>query len=162
MQLAPAKSASQLYRDLAPLEQEDVYTLSECERMAGVIAKIHQLKRDRDATILAHNYQRPEIFEVADFVGDSLELARRGAAADASVIVLSGVHFMAETAKILSPQKTVLIPDLRAGCSLAESVNADDLRERRDQLRSVYPDLQVVAYVNTSAAVKAVVDVCCT
>jgi quinolinate synthase len=130
--------------------------------MASLIAEIRALKKERGAAILAHNYQRPEIFEVADFVGDSLELARRGSELDEDVIVFCGVHFMAESAKILSPEKTVLLPDMRAGCSLADSVEPDELVERRDELRKVYPDLQVVAYVNTSAAVKAVVDVCCT
>ena len=135
---------------------------AECDRLADTIARIQALKRERNAVILAHNYQRPEIFEVADFVGDSLELARQGQQLGADVIVFCGVHFMAETAKILSPEKTVLLPDLRAGCSLADSVDPDELVERRDELRKLYPDLQVVAYVNTTAAVKAVVDVCCT
>jgi quinolinate synthase len=125
--------------------------------------EIKELKRERNAVILAHNYQTPEIFHgVADIVGDSLALAREAMKVDAEVIVLAGVHFMAETAKLLNPAKRVLIPDLRAGCSLADSVDPDDLVERRDELRRLYPDLQVVAYVNTTAAVKAVVDVCCT
>jgi quinolinate synthase len=156
------KTGSELRAALSGLGQERVYSAEECERLAATIQRINTLKRERNAVILAHNYQRPEIFEVADFVGDSLELARRGKAMDAEVIVLCGVHFMAETAKILSPEKTVLLPDLRAGCSLADSVDPDELVERRDELRTLYPDLQVVAYVNTSAAVKAVVDVCCT
>jgi quinolinate synthase len=158
----PAKSGTDLAQVLTRLHQPDVYTPAECDRLAALCARIGALKRERNAVILAHNYQRPEIFEVADFVGDSLELARQGQRMDADVIVLCGVHFMAETAKILSPEKTVLLPDLRAGCSLAESIDADALVERRDELRRLYPDLQVVAYVNTSAAVKAVVDVCCT
>jgi quinolinate synthase len=109
--------------------------------------------------VLAHNYQTPEIYHgVADFTGDSLALAQFGAATDAEVIVLAGVHFMAETAKILSPEKTVLIPDLRAGCSLAASITAEDIR----LLRQRYPGVPVVSYVNTSAAVKAESDVCCT
>jgi len=157
-----AKSGAELAAAFARLDQPHVYTPAECARMAETIARIQQLKRERNAVILAHNYQRPEIFEVADFIGDSLELARRGRETDAAVIVFCGVHFMAETAKILSPEKTVLLPDLRAGCSLAESVDADALVERREELRALYPDLQVVAYVNTSAAVKAVVDACCT
>lgn len=162
MESAATKSAAELAREFAPLGQSSEYNEAECARMADLIGKIQRLKRERNAVILAHNYQRPEIFEVADFVGDSLELARRGTEVDADVIVLCGVHFMAESAKILSPEKKVLIPDVRAGCSLAESVTAEALIERRDELRRAFPDLQVVAYVNTTAAVKAVVDVCCT
>jgi quinolinate synthase len=160
---APAeKSGAELADEFARLQQPNVYSPAACDAMADTIARIHALKKERNAVILAHNYQRPEIFEVADFVGDSLELARQGQRMDADVIVLCGVHFMAESAKILSPEKTVLIPDLRAGCSLADSVDPDELVARRDELRTLYPDLQVVAYVNTSAAVKAVVDVCVT
>jgi quinolinate synthase len=123
------------------------------------IAAINELKRQRNAVILAHNYQTPEIFHgVADFVGDSLALAQQGAKTDAAVIVLAGVHFMAETAKILSPEKTVLIPDPLAGCSLAASITAADIR----LLRQRYPGVPVVTYVNTSAAVKAESDICCT
>ena len=123
------------------------------------IAAINDLKKDRNAVILAHNYQTPEIFHcVADITGDSLALARRAVETDADVIVLAGVHFMAETAKLLNPDKTVLIPDLRAGCSLAESITAGDVR----QLRQRYPGVPVVTYVNTSAAVKAECDICCT
>ena len=123
------------------------------------IDAILQLKRERDAVILAHNYQTPEIFHgVADIVGDSLALAREAARTDASVIVLCGVHFMAETAKLLNPGKTVLIPDLEAGCSLAESITGADVR----LLRQRYPGVPVVSYVNTSAEVKAETDVCCT
>jgi quinolinate synthase len=126
---------------------------------APYIAAINELKRQRNAVILAHNYQTPEIFHgVADFVGDSLALAQQGAKTDAEVIVLAGVHFMAETAKILSPEKTVLIPDLEAGCSLAASITAEDVR----LLRQRYPGVPVVTYVNTSAAVKAESDICCT
>ena len=156
------KSAAELVDEFARLQQPNVYSPAACEVMASTIARIRALKRERNAVVLAHNYQRPEIFEVADFVGDSLELARQGQRMPADVIVLCGVHFMAESAKILSPEKTVLIPDLRAGCSLADSVDPDALVARRDELRAVYPDLQVVAYVNTTAAVKAVVDVCVT
>jgi quinolinate synthase len=123
------------------------------------IDAILQLKQERDAVILAHNYQPPEIFHtVADFVGDSLALAQFGAASEARCIVMCGVHFMAETAKILSPDKTVLIADTRAGCSLAESITAEDVRE----LRRRHPGVPVVSYVNTSAAVKAESDACCT
>jgi quinolinate synthase len=126
---------------------------------APYVAAIDEWKRRRHAVVLAHNYQTPEIYHgVADFTGDSLALARLGAATDAEVIVLAGVHFMAETAKILSPEKTVLIPDLRAGCSLAASITAADVR----LLRQRYPGVPVVTYVNTSAAVKAESDVCCT
>jgi quinolinate synthase len=126
---------------------------------AGDVDAILRLKRERGAVILAHNYQTPEIFHcVADIVGDSLALAREAARTDAGVIVMAGVHFMAETAKLLSPEKRVLIPDLRAGCSLAESITADDVR----LLRQRYPGVPVVTYVNTSAAVKAESDVCCT
>lgn len=123
------------------------------------IAAIRVLKRRRDAIILAHNYQTPEIYHgVADIVGDSLALARAAMQAEASVIVLAGVHFMAETAKLLNPEKTVLTPDGRAGCSLAESITPADVRA----LRARHPGLPLIAYVNTSAAVKAEVDYCCT
>jgi quinolinate synthase len=126
---------------------------------AGDIEAILDLKRQRNAVILAHNYQTPEIFHcVADIVGDSLALARKAAETEADVIVLAGVHFMAETAKLLNPQKTVLIPDLEAGCSLAESVTAEDVR----LMRRRFPGMPIVTYVNTSAAVKAESDICCT
>ncbi|HLR56711.1 MAG TPA: quinolinate synthase NadA [Beutenbergiaceae bacterium] len=123
------------------------------------VAAIWRLKRERGAVILAHNYQTPEIFHgVADIVGDSLALAREAVTARADVIVLAGVHFMAETAKLLNPSKTVLIPDLRAGCSLAESITAADVRG----LKAEHPGVPVVTYVNTSAAVKAESDICFT
>jgi quinolinate synthase len=126
---------------------------------APYIDAIRQWKARRNAVVLAHNYQTPEIFHgVADLRGDSLALARMAADTEAEVIVMAGVHFMAETAKILSPEKTVLIPDLEAGCSLAESITAADVR----LLRERYPGAPVVTYVNTSAAVKAESDVCCT
>jgi len=126
---------------------------------ADDVDAILDLKRQRNAVILAHNYQTPEIFHcVADIVGDSLALAREAMKVDAEVIVLAGVHFMAETAKLLNPAKTVLIPDLRAGCSLAESITPADVR----LLRQRYPRVPVVTYVNTSAAVKAESDICCT
>ena len=126
---------------------------------ADDIDAILALKRRRNAVILAHNYMTPEIFHcVADIVGDSLALAREAMKVDADVIVLAGVHFMAETAKMLNPAKTVLIPDQRAGCSLAESITAADVR----LLRERYPGVPVVTYVNTSAAVKAESDICCT
>src|SRR6478609_1485064 len=123
------------------------------------IDAILELKKRRRAVILAHNYQTPEIFHgVADIVGDSLALAREAMTVDAEVIVLAGVHFMAETAKLLNPSKRVLIPDLRAGCSLAESITAADVRA----LRQRHPGVPIVTYVNTSAAVKAESDICCT
>ncbi|MBV8151125.1 MAG: quinolinate synthase NadA [Candidatus Eremiobacteraeota bacterium] len=126
---------------------------------APYIAEIQRLKRERNAVILAHNYQVPEIFHtVADIVGDSLGLAMEAADTDADVIVLCGVHFMAETAKLVNPGKTVLVPDLRAGCSLAESITAADVR----LLRERYPGVPVVTYVNTSAEVKAESDICVT
>ncbi len=126
---------------------------------AGDVDAILDLKRRRNAVILAHNYQTPEIFHcVADIVGDSLALAREAMKAKADVIVLAGVHFMAETAKLLNPDKRVLIPDLEAGCSLAESITPADVK----LLRERYPGAPVVTYVNTSAAVKAESDICCT
>ncbi|MCB1588003.1 MAG: quinolinate synthase NadA, partial [Xanthomonadales bacterium] len=124
-----------------------------------LIDEIQALKLKRRAVILAHNYQRPEVYHgVADLTGDSLALAQMAADTEAETIVLCGVHFMAETAKILNPGKTVLIPDLRAGCSLAESITAADVR----LLKQRYPGVPVVTYVNTSAAVKAETDICCT
>lgn len=126
---------------------------------APFIEAINKLKVERNAVILAHNYQVPEIFHtVADIVGDSLGLALDAAKTDADVIVLCGVHFMAETAKLVNPSKTVLVPDLQAGCSLAESITAADVRLMRER----YPDAPVVTYVNTSAEVKAESDICCT
>jgi quinolinate synthase len=126
---------------------------------APYVKAINELKRQRNAVILAHNYQTPEIYNcVADVVGDSLQLAKLAASSDADVIVQGGVHFMAETSKLLNPDKVVLIPDSRAGCSLAESITAADVRA----LRQAYPGVPVVAYVNTSAEVKAEVDICCT
>ena len=120
--------------------------------------EIRELAREHDAVILAHNYQRPEVQDVATYVGDSLGLSRQAAATDASTIVFCGVHFMAETAAILSPEKTVLLPDPDAGCSLAASITADQLREWKAQ----HPGATVVSYVNTSADVKAESDYCCT
>ena len=127
--------------------------------LAEDIAAILTLKRESNAVILAHNYQTPDIFHtVADIVGDSLALAREATRTDAAVIVLAGVHFMAETAKLLNPDKTVLIPDTRAGCSLAASITAADVRLMRER----HPGVPIVTYVNTSAAVKAESDICCT
>ncbi|MDI6891453.1 MAG: quinolinate synthase NadA [Actinomycetota bacterium] len=123
-----------------------------------LIDRIEELKRRQNAVILAHNYQPGEIQDIADYVGDSLELSRLAAATDAAVIVFCGVHFMAETAFILSPEKIVILPDLKAGCPLADMITAEALREKRRE----YPDAKVVCYVNSSAAVKAESDVCCT
>jgi len=120
--------------------------------------EVRALALERDAVVIAHNYQRPEVQDVADYVGDSLGLSRRAAATDASTIVFCGVHFMAETAAILSPDKTVLLPDLGAGCSLAASITGDQLREWKAQ----HPGAVVVSYVNTTAEVKAETDYCCT
>jgi len=120
--------------------------------------EIRTLARERDAVVIAHNYQRPEVQDVADYVGDSLGLSRRAAVAEGETIVFCGVHFMAETASVLCPQKTVLIPDLDAGCSLADSIDAEQLAAWRER----YPQGVVVMYVNTTAAVKALSDYCCT
>ena len=123
-----------------------------------LLGKIEVFRTRRNAVILAHNYQLGEIQDAADFVGDSLELSRKAAETDADTIVFCGVHFMAETAKILSPRKTVLLPDPRAGCPMADMLNVEQLRE----FKAKYPGRPVVAYVNTTAAVKAEVDICCT
>ena len=126
---------------------------------APYVFHINRLKKARNAVILAHNYMTPEVFHcVGDFQGDSLQLAREAAHVDADVIVQAGVHFMAETSKLMNPDKTILIPDLEAGCSLAASITADDVK----RLRAAYPGVPIVTYVNTSAAVKAECDICCT
>lgn len=147
-------TAADLYEKVA-----HVIPSVEWATMADDVDAILRLKRERNAVILAHNYMTPEIFHgVSDIVGDSLALAREAVTVDADVIVLAGVHFMAETAKLLNPGKTVLIPDLRSGCSLAESITPEDVRA----LRAAHPGVPVVTYVNTSAAVKAESDICCT
>jgi quinolinate synthase len=156
----PASATAVLART-APLYErvKSVIPPMEWPAFAGDIDAILALKRQRNAVILAHNYQTPEIFHcVADIVGDSLALAREAMTVEAAVIVLAGVHFMAETAKLLNPGKTVLIPDLEAGCSLAASITPADIR----LLRQRYPGVPIVTYVNTSASVKAASDICCT
>jgi quinolinate synthase len=148
-------------RETAPLyaRVKNVIPAVEWPFFAPYVKAINALKKERNAVILAHNYQTPEIYNcVADFVGDSLQLAREATKVDADVIVQCGVHFMAETAKILNPSKTVLIPDLKAGCSLAASITGEDVR----LIRQRYPGVPIVTYVNTSAEVKAESDICCT
>lgn len=138
---------------------KDVIPETEWPLLASPVAAINRLKRERNAVVLAHNYQTPDIFHcVADIVGDSLALARRAAETDADVIVMAGVHFMAETVKLLNPEKIVLIPEERAGCSLAASITGADVRG----LRAAHPGVPIVTYVNTSADVKAESDICCT
>ena len=148
-------------RETAPIYAKVAHVIPEIEwpAYAPTIAAINRMKKQRNAVILAHNYQTPEIFHgVADIVGDSLQLAREAAKTDAEVIVQCGVHFMAETSKILCPEKTVLIPDGEAGCSLAASITGADVRA----LRARYPGVPIVTYVNTSAEVKAESDITCT
>ena len=148
-------------RDTRALYEKVAHVIPEIEWPvhAPYVQAINALKREKNAVILAHNYMTPEIYHcVADFVGDSLQLAREAAKTDAKIIVQAGVHFMAETSKVLSPEKTVLIPDPQAGCSLAASITGADVR----LLRQKYPSLPIVTYVNTSAEVKAESDVCCT
>jgi len=151
----------EIARETRGLYQKISHVVPEIEwpTFAPAIAEINKLKREKNAVILGHNYMTPEIFHcVSDFVGDSLALAREASRTDAKVIVQAGVHFMAETSKILCPEKTVLIPDPKAGCSLAASITGADVR----LLKAKYPGLPVVTYVNTSAEVKAESDVCCT
>lgn len=119
--------------------------------------EIKRLKADKNAVIIAHNYQVPEVQDISDFIGDSLALSQKAAETDADIIVFCGVHCMAETASIISPEKKVLIPDLEAGCSLADTINADQLRKWKEE----YPGAVVVSYVNTTAEVKAESDYCC-
>lgn len=135
------------------------YLPGQLNALLPIIKEIHRLKVEKDAVILAHNYMTPDIYHgVADIVGDSLKLAQEAAKTKARTIVQAGVHFMAETSKLLCPDKTVLLPDMNAGCSLAEGITADDVTG----LRREYPGVPIVTYVNTSAAVKAVSDLCCT
>lgn len=148
-------------KEAAPLYEKVKRVVSELDwaTHAPYILEINRLKKQMGAVVLAHNYMTPEIFHcVSDFAGDSLQLAQQAAKTDAQIIVQAGVHFMAETSKILSPKKTVLIPDMKAGCSLASSITAGDVR----LLREKYPNVPIVTYVNTSADVKAESDVCCT
>ena len=138
---------------------QNVLTRPEWDLLAPYVDAINRLKRERDAVVLAHNYMTPDIYHgVADIVGDSLALAREAVRVDAKVLVVAGVHFMAETAKIVNPEKIVLIPDVDAGCSLAEAITAADIRA----LRMQHPGAPVVVYVNTTAEVKAEADICCT
>jgi len=148
-------------RELKPLyaRVERVISPLEWAGYAPYIKAIRDLKREKNAVILAHNYMTPEVFHgVGDILGDSLQLAKEAAKTDADIIVQCGVHFMAETSKLMNPDKTVLIPDPESGCSLASSITPEDVRA----LRAAYPGVPVVTYVNTSAAVKAECDICCT
>jgi quinolinate synthase len=139
------------------------YTEEDVRQFEILHDEIRVLKKERNAVIVAHNYYRPEILKVADFVGDSLELALMASkVTDADVIEFCGVHFMAETAKIVNQSRTVLLPNLLAGCQLADSAPAEELRARVEELKKEYPDLAVVSYVNTTAAVKALSDIICT
>jgi quinolinate synthase len=148
-----------LFEELSRVTTRD-YTEEEVRGYEALHEEIRALKKQRNAVIVAHNYYRAEILKVADFVGDSLELALMASKVrDADVIEFCGVHFMAETAKIVNPSKTVLLPNLLAGCQLADSAPAEDLRARIDELRAEFPDLAVVSYVNTTAAVKALSDI---
>ena len=158
---ADLKFTPAVARETAPLYERVKNVVNELDWSvhAPYILEINRLKRDMGAVILAHNYMTPEIFHcVSDFAGDSLQLAQQAAKTEADLIVQAGVHFMAETSKILSPQKTVLIPDMRAGCSLASSITGADVR----LLREKYPNTPIVTYVNTSADVEAESDICCT
>ncbi|MHA2250079.1 MAG: quinolinate synthase NadA [Candidatus Kariarchaeaceae archaeon] len=135
------------------------WTLSDCEIIAPITLEINQLKKEKNAVILAHSYQTPDIiYGVSDFAGDSLGLSKKAANSEADIILFAGVVFMAETAKILSPDKTVLVPTREAGCSLADSISVEDVRNLRKQ----YPSVPVICYVNTTAEIKAEVDICVT
>jgi quinolinate synthase len=160
MGIIPLETAETLHRNAALYERvKTVIPPMEWASFADDVEAILRLKKKHNAVILAHNYMRPEIFHcVADIQGDSLALAREAAQTKADVILVAGVHFMAETAKLLNPSRTVLIPDVKAGCSLAESITPEDVR----LMRARYPHAPIVNYVNTSAAVKAESDICCT
>ncbi|WP_108857844.1 quinolinate synthase NadA [Aliiroseovarius pelagivivens] len=156
--LAPSPECADSMQDIYS-RMDRVVTPPDFAIYAPYIKAINALKKERNAVILGHNYMTPEIFHgVSDFVGDSLQLAMKASDVEADVIVQAGVHFMAETSKILSPEKTVLMPDMAAGCSLAESITADGIEE----MRAKYPGAPVVSYVNTTAEVKAASDICCT
>ncbi|MDF1620539.1 quinolinate synthase NadA [Pseudothioclava nitratireducens] len=156
--LAPSMTLAEEMREIHA-RMDRVVPLPDFARYAPYIRAINQLKREKDAVILAHNYMTPEIYHgVSDVVGDSLQLAIEATKVEAGTIVQCGVHFMAETSKILNPSKTVLIPDMKAGCSLAESITAEGIA----QMRAKYPGAPVVSYVNTTAEVKAASDICCT
>jgi len=158
----PLIETAHLHQKLSKLDP-DYYSKENCEKFAYLIDKIKFLKKQLNAIALVHNYQRPEIFEIADSMGDSLGLSKEAAKTNADVIVFCGVRFMAETAKILNPNKTVLLPNLDAGCSLAETATAEAVREKKEELKAKYgEDLAVVGYVNTAAEVKAECDVSCT
>jgi quinolinate synthase len=153
---------STLFEELQRVKTYE-YTEDDVRQFELLHEEIRELKKQRNAVIVAHNYYRPEILKVADFVGDSLELALMAAnVRDADLIDFCGVHFMAETAKIVNPSRTVLLPNLAAGCQLADSAPAEELRARIEELKQQYPDLAVVSYVNTTAAVKALSDIICT
>lgn len=156
--LTPSPEVAQELADTYA-RMERVVTPPDWAIYAPYVKAINALKKERNAVILGHNYMTPEIFHgVSDFVGDSLQIAMKAQEVDADVIVQAGVHFMAETTKILCPEKTVLMPDMEAGCSLAESITADGI----DEMRAKYPGAPVVTYVNTTADVKAASDICCT
>ena len=156
--LAPSTEVAEATSDIYA-RMERVVTPPDWAIYAPYVKAINALKKERNAVILGHNYMTPEIFHgVSDFVGDSLQIAMKAQEVDAEVIVQAGVHFMAETTKVLCPEKTVLMPDMEAGCSLAESITADGI----DEMRAKYPGAPVVTYVNTTAEVKAASDICCT
>lgn len=161
LEMPSLEYTDEVARKTAPLYEKVKHHIPEIEWPvhAPYVHAINKLKKERNAVILAHNYQTPEIYHcVADFAGDSLQLAQRAEKVDADIIIQCGVHFMAETSKLLSPEKTVLIPDMKAGCSLAESITGEDVR----LLREANPGVPIVTYVNTSADVKAESDICCT